>query len=302
MLFEAVAAKTATLCRHATRVFRSPRLFFGTLLNLINLRLAIKTVKTPYMADSITQGTLSSWEKRAGDTVAKDALVASIETDKVTIPVNSPYEGKLVECLAKEGETVNVGSDLFRIDEMAIANAKDAGKTLGKSSEPVKPEDSAKSETAVKSKRYTLVPPPAPSPVPQPQSSDKQTVVQQSGSAERGEYREGMSRMRLKIAERMKYAQNTAASLTTFNEIDMHSLVTARNEYKEEFQRKHGVKLGLMSPFMLAATKALQELPILNATVDMEGQQIVYHRHVDISVAVATPKVPHSQSRRCRAW
>lgn len=255
------------------------------------------------MADSITQGTLSSWEKHPGDTVRKDALVANIETDKVTIPVNSPYEGKLVECLAKEGDTVNVGSDLFRIDEMSVAGDKDtkessAGKAVDKSSELAKAEDSTKSEAGVKTtKRYNLAPPPAPSkepaapPLPQPQPANRQPTVQQSGGAERGEYREKMSRMRLKIAERMKHAQNTAASLTTFNEIDMHSLTTLRNEWKEEFQRKHGVKLGLMSPFMLAATRALQELPILNATVDVESQEIVYHRHVDISVAVATPKV-----------
>jgi 2-oxoglutarate dehydrogenase E2 component (dihydrolipoamide succinyltransferase) len=118
-----------------------------------------------------------------------------------------------------------------------------------------------------------------------------------------------MSRMRLRIAERMKEAQSTAASLTTFNEVDMHCIMALRAKYKDAFTKKHSskdggdVRLGLMSPFVMAAARALQEFPVVNASVAPDGRSIHYHGSVDISVAVATPKVGRRACMPpCRAW
>ena len=252
--------------------------------------IAIKTVKTPYMADSITQGTLFSWEKQVGDAVHEDDLVANIETDKVTIPVNSPYEGILSEQLAKEGDTVNVGGDLFKIDVKPVEGKpkeKTAKEPPTKAS--VKESESVK-EADPKPKNKFVLTPPTRQPLSEETSNDKRQDVQKTQS-QTGDRREKMSRMRLRIAERLKEAQNQAASLTTFNEVDLQALTDIRTKYKDAFLKKHGVKLGFMSPFMMAATKALQEVPMVNASLDINNQEIVYHNSVDISVAVSTPKV-----------
>lgn len=237
------------------------------------------------MAESITQGTLSSWEKRVGDSVHQDDLVANIETDKVTIPVNSPYEGILSEQLAKEGDTVNVGGDLFKIDVKPVESkpkekpGKDPPtKAPLKESEPVDETDS-RPKTG-----FVLTP-------PTKQSLGEEMIVDKRQTVQTSDRREKMSRMRLRIAERLKEAQNQAASLTTFNEVDLQALTDLRTKYKDVFLKKHGVKLGFMSPFMMAVTKALQEIPVVNASMDIGNQEIVYHNSVDISVAVSTSKV-----------
>jgi len=249
------------------------------------------------MAESISEGTLKSWSKQVGDTVAVDEEVATIETDKIDVTVNAPTSGKIVELLASEEDTVTVGQDLFVIEageapapappqeEQAAATEtpKEAAAPVGQQVDKKQPEPPAPSETpkAVKkdvAKGKDLE--------KAPKKEEKPSSAPISGS--RNETRVKMSRMRLRIAERLKESQNAAASLTTFNEIDMSSLMEMRKKYKDEVLKGHDVKLGFMSAFARACTLALQEIPSANASI--EGDEIVYHDFVDLSVAVATPK------------
>jgi 2-oxoglutarate dehydrogenase E2 component (dihydrolipoamide succinyltransferase) len=276
-----------------------------------------------------------------GDFIKRDEPVANIETDKVTIPVNCPENGKLIEVFAKEGDTVEVGSDLFKLD----IDAKDENeipKVSKKVEEEVKPSkieaitdplqsesklkkkemkkssstdknESGKPEQAIKIEGEAIkkelkniheqiqvhiedmefekesIKDPSPK-SEQPQIMQK--LSHEINSAARNIRKEPMSRMRLRIAERMKDAQNTAASLTTFNEVDMSSLQRIRASLRDEFQEKHGIKLGYMSAFVKACASVLQEIPVINAQVD--SKNIILHDYVDISVAVATPKVRNS--------
>ena len=255
------------------------------------------------MADSITQGTLASWEKskepnfwwrflililEIGQFVKQDELIANIETDKVTIPINCPESGLLKKVFAKEGETVEVGSDLFEIDTEAkepvvekssvkVVAEKKAEKLLTENTAAEKPMESKKQEIKTATSKLFEAP-----------IQSQNTVT--SADKVRGERREKMSRMRLRIAERMKEAQNIAASLTTFNEVDMSALMNLRSQFKDEFSKEHGVKLGYMSAFVKACAQALKEIPAVNAKMDSITQEIVYADYVDISVAVATPK------------
>ncbi|CAG7849857.1 Dihydrolipoyllysine-residue succinyltransferase component of 2-oxoglutarate dehydrogenase complex, mitochondrial; AltName: Full=2-oxoglutarate dehydrogenase complex component E2; Short=OGDC-E2; AltName: Full=Dihydrolipoamide succinyltransferase component of 2-oxoglutarate dehydrogenase complex; Flags: Precursor [Serendipita indica DSM 11827] len=268
-----------------------------------------ETVKVPQMAESITEGTLKQWTKQVGDTVEQDEEVATIETDKIDVSVNAPKAGKIVELLAKEEDTVTVGQDLFKIEpgEGGGASSAPAAKEEPvapppKKDEPTPPSD--KKEDA-KAAEPTTPPPPkpepkeAPTPAPKPKDEkvpppkpkeDKPSAPAAAPPVpgSRNETRVKMNRMRLRIAERLKESQNTAASLTTFNEIDMSSLMEMRKLYKDEVLKKHDVKLGFMSAFAKAACLALKEIPVANAAI--EGDSIVYRDYVDLSVAVATPK------------
>jgi len=263
-------------------------------IGVISYSLAEKIVKTPYMADSITQGTLASWEKskrialshgiEVGEYVKQDETIANIETDKVTIPVNSPESGLLCDIFAKEGETVQVGSDLFKIDP---------DKLPPKSEEP--PKQSPKPEKSEKLDKIEKVMQKVEAPKVFEAKSARMEAPKAPAqpskiSNEVTETREKLTRMRMRIAERMKESQNTAAALTTFNEVDMSALIALRNRYKDDFLKRHGVKLGFMSPFIRASATVLRELPVVNAHLDMTHQEIVYNQNIDISVAVATPK------------
>lgn len=231
-----------------------------------------------------------------GQFVKQDELIANIETDKVTIPVNCPESGLLKKVFAKEGETVEVGSDLFEIDTDAkepvdkVVTEKKAEKVAESKIEKItekvggKVAEVKKSEVAAMTSKLFEVP--AESQTNSSTSTSSTTI----NSMHRGERREKMSRMRLRIAERMKEAQNVAASLTTFNEVDMSALIDLRSQFKDEFLKKHGVKLGYMSAFVKACAQALKEIPAVNAKIDPSAQEIVYADYVDISVAVATPK------------
>lgn len=228
-----------------------------------------------------------------GQFVKQDELIANIETDKVTIPVNCPESGLLKKVFAKEGDTVEVGSNLFEIDtdakepEVVKTEIKEAGVKESKETKGATP---AKSTTTSKATEpvKTAEPVKGPSKLFEAPSATPQTHTQIPGA--RMERREKMSRMRLRIAERMKEAQNTAASLTTFNEVDMSALMSLRSEFKDDFLKEHGVKLGYMSAFVKACAEALKEIPAVNARIDAGTQEIVYNDFVDISVAVATPK------------
>ncbi|KIM91296.1 hypothetical protein PILCRDRAFT_810554 [Piloderma croceum F 1598] len=268
-----------------------------------------ETVKVPQMAESITEGTLKTWSKQVGDSVAADEEVATIETDKIDVSVNAPQAGKIVELLAKEEDTVTVGQDLFRI-EPGESSSSSSDPTPKEQKTEEKPEELSKGSKTKDSEepKDQQVQKGAPPPPP-PAKEDKQQMItpeakkdkpkEKSGAAtpaaetpkapgSRNETRVKMNRMRLRIAERLKESQNAAASLTTFNEIDMSSLISLRAKYKDEILKTHEIKLGFMSAFARACSLALREIPAANASI--EGDEIVYRDYVDLSVAVATPK------------
>ncbi|XP_006463414.1 hypothetical protein AGABI2DRAFT_194245 [Agaricus bisporus var. bisporus H97] len=262
--------------------------------------LQAETVKVPQMAESISEGTLKTWNKQVGDSVAADEEVATIETDKIDVSVNAPLSGKIVKHLANEEDTVTVGQDLFVIEpgeagETPAAAPKEESKpkdaaepadqqinkSLPKESEPSATDKVQEAPAPVKDKAVEKTAAPK-----REEKSQKETPKPAVGS--RGETRVKMNRMRLRIAERLKESQNAAASLTTFNEIDMSSLMEMRKKFKDSVLKEHDVKLGFMGAFAKACALALRDIPAANAYI--EGDEIVYHDYVDLSVAVATPK------------
>ncbi|KAI9323198.1 dihydrolipoyllysine-residue succinyltransferase E2 component [Dichotomocladium elegans] len=248
------------------------------------------------MAESISEGTLKQWVKQVGDFVQQDEEVATIETDKVDVTVNSPASGTIVEVYAQEEDTVAVGADFFKLE---LGDAPKEGAAKPKAEEPKQSEPAAAPaaaapaspapetkapEPAAAPKQPESKPAPAAAPAATPAAEDAGKKV----FGNRSENRVKMNRMRLRIAERLKQSQETAASLTTFNEIDMTNLMALRAEYKDAVVKKHGVKFGFMSAFAKASAVCLEEIPAINAQID--GNEIVYHDYVDISVAVSTPK------------
>ncbi|KAK1379008.1 Dihydrolipoyllysine-residue succinyltransferase [Heracleum sosnowskyi] len=239
----------------------------------------------PFMGESITDGTLATFLKKPGDYVDIDEPIAQVETDKVTIDVASPESGIIKEFVAKEGDTVEPGT------KVAIISKSSEGSThVAPSEKPPSKSESApapaetkvekqipKAETTPKDKpKVTSAPPPRPS-ASEPQLPPKER-----------ERRVPMTRLRKRVATRLKDSQNTFALLTTFNDVDMTNLMKLRSEYKDAFLEKHGVKLGLMSGFVKAAVSGLQNQPIINAVID--GDDIIYRDYIDISIAVGTPK------------
>ena len=232
-------------------------------------------VPVPTMGESITQGVLAKWNAKVGDFINLDDIVASIETDKVTVDVRSPQAGLLDHTYFGEGEEVNVGSPLFVLSTDALPP-----KTIDE--KPVQAK-AAVEAPVVKEKVASKAPPLKPSaPATTP-------TIPSTNENDRSETRVKMTRMRVRIAERLKESQNTAAMLTTFQEVDMSNLISLRNKYKEDFEKKHGIKLGFMSAFVCASTKALREIPAVNAVIDDRTNEIIYRNFVDVSVAVASP-------------
>ncbi|KAJ2152071.1 hypothetical protein IWW43_002164 [Coemansia sp. RSA 1935] len=247
-----------------------------------------KTIKVPHMADSITEGTLKSWTKQVGEHVEQDEEVASIETDKVDIPVNSPVAGVLRELLANEEDTVVVGQDLFKIEEGAAAEGGAKPKATEAPAAAAIPKAEAKVEASKPEVTTPAASKPAAPAAPKPAASKPVSPPVSFGAPNRSERRVKMNRMRLRISERLKQSQDTAASLTTFNEIDMTNLIDMRKQYKDLVLKTHGVKLGYMGAFVKASSYALQAVPEVNASID--GDHMVYYDYCDVSVAVATPK------------
>ncbi len=235
----------------------------------------------PGMGDSITEGTVIAWLKQPGDWVDLDEVVASIETDKVAVDIRAEQEGILSEHLAEEGDTVEVGAPLLTISpgekpEGAAAPAPAPAAAEKEAAAPAPAPAAAPKEEKKEAKAAAPAPSPAPASAPAP------------APGARSEQRVKMSRMRTRIAARLKEAQNTNAMLTTFQEVDMSSLMAMRKQHKDAFESKHGVKLGFMSAFLKASALALQEIPAVNAVI--EGGDIVYRDYVDVSVAVASPR------------
>jgi len=253
------------------------------------------------MAESISEGTLSSFTKQVGDHVELDEEIASIETDKIDISVNAPEAGVITALLVNEGDTVTVGQELAKMEpgEGGGGGADAASQSEPKPAEPEKKEEAPKKKESSKEPEKEAPPPPKASPAkeekkPAPPPSDDKVSPKKDDAApgNRPENRVKMNRMRLRIAERLKQSQNTAASLTTFNEVDMSSIMEFRKLYKDDVLKKTGVKLGFMSAFSRAAVLAFRDVPAANASIEGPngGDTIVYRDYVDISVAVATPK------------
>lgn len=237
------------------------------------------TVPVPIMGESITTGLISSWTVKVGDVVAVDHIVAMIETDKVTVEVRSPIAGKITKLYATEGAEVNVGEPIMDVEASGEAP----------STTTAAPKKAEAAPAPVKAAPVTEAPKAAPKEAAKPAAAPKAAPVVSSGAVDRSETRVKMTRMRQRIAQRLKESQNTAAMLTTFQEVDMGNLIELRNKYKDEFEKSHGVKLGFMSAFVRACTAALQEIPAVNAVIDDATNEIVYRNYVDVSVAVASP-------------
>jgi 2-oxoglutarate dehydrogenase E2 component (dihydrolipoamide succinyltransferase) len=281
-----------------------------------------KEIRVPALGESVTEATIAKWFKQAGDAVKADEPLVELETDKVTVEVPAPAGGRLASIDAQPGTTVNVGALLGMIEEGAAGAAPSKSAEAPKKAEaaaapaaaradaPLSPavrkmvEENKVDTSAVagtgKDGRITkgdviahLEKPAAPAPAAPPPlvipaaPAAAARAPSAPGDAAREE-RVRMSRLRLTIARRLKDAQNTAAMLTTFNEVDMTATMALRNQYKDVFEKKHGVKLGFMSFFVKACIQALKEIPAVNAEID--GDDIVYKNFYHIGVAVGTEK------------
>uniref|UniRef100_A0A453HCL6 dihydrolipoyllysine-residue succinyltransferase n=1 Tax=Aegilops tauschii subsp. strangulata TaxID=200361 RepID=A0A453HCL6_AEGTS len=234
----------------------------------------------PFMGESVTDGTLANFLKKPGDRVEADEAIAQIETDKVTIDVSSPEAGVIEKFIASEGDTVTPGTKVAVISKSAApseAHVAPSEETSQKETPPPPPAEKPKVEA--KSPKVESV---------KPQASKLASPSEPQLPPKERERRVSMPRLRKRIANRLKDSQNTFALLTTFNEVDMTNLMKLRTDYKDEFVKKHGVKLGLMSCFVKAAVSALQNQPIVNAVID--GDDIIYRDYIDVSVAVGTSK------------
>lgn len=262
------------------------------------------------MAESITEGTLKGWSVKEGDYVEQDQEIGSIETDKIDVAINAPAAGTVKKFLANEEDTIQVGQEILVLElggepgqkaaqpEPEESKKEEKPKEESKPSEPAPskpPESSApKQETAPQPGKQQQQPQQKkeekPSAPPKQEQADKQKIESPYGTRE--ERRVKMNRMRLRIAERLKQSQNTAASLTTFNEVDMSALMDMRKQYKDEILKKTGIKFGFMGAFSRASVLAMRAVPTVNASIEGPGggDTIVYRDYVDISVAVATEK------------
>ena len=263
-------------------------------------------VKVPSLGESVTEATVSTWFKKVGDAVAVDEMLCELETDKVSVEAPSPVAGVVAEILVPEGETVEAGGLLARVTKGATASASapaaapapaSAPSGSGKDVEDAPSAKKAMAEAGLTSGDVTgtgrdgrvmkedVQKAVASKSAPAPAASAPRAPVAAT-DAEREE-RVRMTRLRQTIARRLKDAQNTAAMLTTYNEVDMSGVMDLRNEYKGVFEKKHGVKLGFMSFFVKACIHALKEVPDVNAEID--GTDVVYKNYYHMGVAVGTP-------------
>ncbi|AFW00644.1 dihydrolipoyllysine succinyltransferase [Gluconobacter oxydans] len=233
-------------------------------------------IRVPALGESLTTATVARWLKQAGDYVQHDETVVELETDKVSVEVTAPSAGRLENCIPL-GTEVEIGGLLGQIDETAEAPVAAAAPV-------VPPVEVARPDPVAP----VVEPPPAPKPGPSPTFAEPQ-VSTVSGIDDPRERRVPMSRLRQTIARNLKAAQNTAAILTTFNEIDMSAAKALRAEYRDEFEKKHdGARLGFMSFFARAVVGALRDYPALNAQI--EGDEIVYRDFVNLGIAVGTER------------
>ncbi len=282
-------------------------------------------VKVPTLGESVTEATIGEWLKKPGEAVALDEPIASLETDKVAVEVPSPVAGVMGQHLAAVGDTVNVGATIATVEAGGAAAAPaaapapakaeaaapapaasapaPAGEEAGDGVTTLSPAvrrlvlehgvDPTKIKGSGKDGRLTKedvlaaannAPAAAPAPAPAPAAAAAPAA---SAAPGRQEERVKMTRMRQTIAKRLKAAQDTAAMLTTFNDVDMSAVIATRDKYRDSFEKKHGVRLGFMSFFTKAVALAAHDIPAVNARI--EGDEIVYHNYLDVSVAVSAP-------------
>lgn len=255
-------------------------------------------VKVPVLPESVADATVAAWHKKPGDSVRRDENLLDLETDKVVLEVPSPVDGVVSKIVRDSGETVNSGELLGVIEEGAVAETVEEASGEESKTATVEDDKTPVSETAKLS--------PAARRLAEEEQADMSQVAGtgrggritkgdvikhvRSGAptGARPEERVKMTRLRSRVAERMKQAQNTAAILTSFNEVDLKAVMDLRKKYKEEFLLKHDVKLGLMSFFVKAVCDALRKYPIVNAS--LEDDEIVYHGFQDIGIAVSTER------------
>lgn len=269
-------------------------------------------IRVPTLGESVTEATIGRWFKKAGDAVAVDEPLVELETDKVTIEVPAPSAGVLGEIAAKDGETVAVGALLGQINEGTGAVAKPAAAAAPAPAPKAAPSDaplapSVRKLSAESGVDAATVPgsgkdgrvtkgdmlaaiekaASAPTPVNQPAAAVQVRSPSPADDAAREE-RVKMTRLRQTIARRLKDVQNTAAMLTTFNEVDMSHIMAMRTQYKDVFEKKHGTKLGFMGFFTKACVQALKDIPAVNAEID--GTDLIYKNYYHVGVAVGTDK------------
>ena len=272
-------------------------------------------VKVPTLGESVAEATIGEWLKQPGEAVALDEPVASLETDKVAVEVGAPAAGVMGQHIAKVGDNVAVGAVIATIEAgtgtapapAAIAPAKvveapaaapaaaapaTEAATLSPAVrravlehgiDPATVKGSGKDGRITKEDVETAAAAKSAAPAPAVAAA----VAAPAPSGDRGEERVKMTRLRQTVARRLKEAQNTAALLTTFNDCDMSAVMKARDTFRDSFEKKHGVRLGFMSFFAKAACLALKDFPAVNARI--EGDEIIYHPYVDLSVAVSAP-------------
>ena len=253
-------------------------------------------LKVPTLGESVTEATVGTWFKKAGDNVAVDEMICELETDKVTIEVPSTIDGVVSKIIVKEGETVELDAILAILEEGAAADKNEMShnktdeKKIAEETKSIKNAPSA--EKIMKEKnidpsslkgsgRDGRIMKEDVMSLPNNQNT-KTSLTPLMGSEEKVK----MTRLRQTIARRLKESQNTAAMLTTYNEADMTAILRIRSEFKDQFLSKHGVKLGFMSFFVKACCKALEEVPEVNAQID--GDYIIYKKYVNMGVAVGT--------------
>ncbi len=273
-------------------------------------------ILVPTLGESVTEATVAQWLKKEGETVKADEPIVELETDKVTLEVNAPSDGVISKIIVGEGQNVGVGAllgELSAANDVAKPSAPKpaASSAPAPSAAPVQTAQSgeeAKLSPAVRKmladnnvdasqvqaqggrlgkedvEKYIAAKQSAPNPITSP-ATQAAKAPRETGPREE---RVRMTKLRQVIAKRLKEAQNTAAMLTTFNEVDMGPVMALRNEYKDVFEKKHGVKLGFMSFFIKAVLQALKEFPSVNAEID--GDDIIYKNYYDIGVAVSTPQ------------
>jgi 2-oxoglutarate dehydrogenase E2 component (dihydrolipoamide succinyltransferase) len=282
-------------------------------------------IRVPTLGESVTEATIGKWFKQQGDVVAADEPLVELETEKVTIEVPAPAAGILSEIVAKDGETVAIGALLGQIDQGAVARAG-AGKAAEPAKAPPPPK--AVSTSAAPAPKAAAEIPLAPSvrrlgaesgiapqsvpgtgPDGRVTKGDMLAAIERAAAAPTAiaqpaaavqvrapspaddaarEERIRMTKLRQTIAKRLKDAQNTAAMLTTFNEVDMSAVMALRSHYRDLFEKKHGVKLGFMGFFVRACVQALKEIPAVNAEID--GADMIYKNYYHIGIAVGTEK------------
>ena len=279
-------------------------------------------VLVPALPESVADATVLTWHKKPGDPVKKDENLVDLETDKVVLEVPAPADGQLIEVLVGEGATVTAATVLARIGAAGAAPAAppSAPATGGPASPPSPSQPTPAGEAVLAPAARRLVKEldlnpaeiagsgkggrihkadvvahldqrEASAPVVDAETAARSLATQApalGGEAGRPEQRVAMTRLRARVAERLVQAQQTAAILTTFNEVDMQPVMDLRNKYKESFEKVHTVRMGFMSFFVKAAVEALRRFPIMNASVD--GSDIIYHGYYDIGIAVSSPR------------